>query len=390
MMLTAALVLFTLSLVLLAYVYVGYPAVAFLRARFRPRIHGRKAIEPTIAVIVVAHNEGERIEARIQNLLALDYPADRVRIYVGSDGSTADTVERARRCGDPRVRVSAFAEWRGKAAVLNDLIDGARGEILLFADARQRFDRSVLRELVAHFADPGVGAVSGELILEPGDDTVTGRGAGFYWRYEKFIRRCESRAGSTVGATGAVYAVRRELFQPIPTDTLLDDVLIPLRVARAGYAVLFEPNARAYDTACASAGAEYVRKVRTIAGNFQLFSRNGWLFNPRENPLWFATMSHKALRLAVPALHLGLLVANAALLREHTLFAAAFVLQLGFYVAAAAGHALEGRRRPLLVSVPYAMCLLCWATIVGFARFATAQQRVTWERARVVRQGAPG
>jgi biofilm PGA synthesis N-glycosyltransferase PgaC len=381
-MLTATLVVFALSLFLLAYVYVGYPLIALARARLRPRATRRDAIEPTVTVIVVAHNEGARIEAKIANLLSLDYPEDRLQIVVGSDGSTDDTVERARRCTDSRVTVTDFSQWRGKPAVLNDLVSAARSEIILFADARQRFDRRVLRELVSHFADPAVGAVSGELRIAPAEGTTAGRGAAFYWRYEAFIRRCESRAGSTVGATGAVYAIRRALFEPIPEDTLLDDVLVPLRIVRAGYAVRFEPDAKAYDVACASAAAEYVRKVRTIAGNFQLFSRNSWLLNPNANALWFATVSHKALRLTVPVLHGGVFFANAALAGVSPLFAILFAGQLAFYGAAAAGHFLQGqRRRPLFVSVPYAMCLLCWATVVGFARFLMNRQHVTWESA---------
>ena len=174
--------------------------------------------------------------------------------------------------------------------------------------------RDTLRALVENFADPAVGAVSGELVLTTSDRTAAaGRGSAFYWRYEKFIRSTEGRADSTIGATGAIYAIRRELFEPIPDDTILDDVLIPLRIVRKGYRVLFEPRARAYDSASATAQHEFVRKARTIAGTFQLFSRELWLFNPRRNRLWFETMSHKALRLALPVLHATLLVASAAL-----------------------------------------------------------------------------
>src|SRR5207244_13538275 len=159
------------------------------------------------------HNEADCIAARIQNLLDLDYPRDRVAIMIGSDGSTDDTVERASRYQNLGVQVRAFRNRRGKPAVINALAPLVRSDIVVFADARQRFDRRALRALVANFADPAVGAVSGELVIgEPATDAVVGKGVGFYWRYEKFIRRSESRAGSTVGATGAIYAIRRAMF----------------------------------------------------------------------------------------------------------------------------------------------------------------------------------
>jgi cellulose synthase/poly-beta-1,6-N-acetylglucosamine synthase-like glycosyltransferase len=278
------------------------------------------------------------------------------------------------------VRVHAFRRWRGKAAVLNRLVMSASGEIVLFADARQRFDPGVIRQLVSHFADPTVGAVSGELMLSvDGAGTSMGRGTSFYWRYEKFIRFHESRAASTVGATGAIYAIRRSLFEPIPTDTILDDVLIPLRIVRKGFFVQFEPKARAFQAVSASAQQECVRKRRTIAGMFQLFSRERWLLSPRQNPLWFETISHKGLRLVLPCLH-AMLFATSMALMDGFIYLAALVGQVGFYSAAVTGHVFRNVKRPAVVTVPYAMCLMLWATVEGFARFITDRQRVTWEQ----------
>ena len=176
------------------------------------------------------------------------------------------------------------------------------------------FDPGTLRALVDNFADPTVGAVGGELVLTTKNGpAAAGRGAAFYWRYEKFIRSTEARADSTIGATGAIYAIRRRLFEPIPDDTILDDVVIPLRIVRQGYRVVFEPQARAHDAASPTARQEFVRKARTIAGTFQLFARERWLLDPRRNRLWFETVSHKALRLALPLLHLALLATSGLL-----------------------------------------------------------------------------
>jgi biofilm PGA synthesis N-glycosyltransferase PgaC len=372
---------FWVAFALLAYVYVGYAAVAALRAWLRPRIRVRAAIEPTVSILVVANNEAARIEARIENLLALDYPSDLLEIVIASDGSTDDTVAIAQRYEDSGVRVCAFEKRRGKSAVLNAVVPTLRGEIVLFADARQQFDCDALRAIVSNFADPCVGAVSGELMLRAtAGTTAAGYGTAFYWRYEKFVRSMESRADSTICATGAVYAIRREAFEPIPDDTILDDILIPLRIVRRGYRVLFEPEARAYDSVAPSARYELTRKMRTNAGLFQLFARERWLLNPLRNRLWFETMSHKGLRLALPLLHAMLLVATLGL-ADGWFYQVALAAQLLFYGEAVAGHLQrDARRRSMIFSVPYAICLLSWAAAVGFVRFVAHRQQVTWER----------
>lgn len=380
---------------LLVYVYVGYPLIAWCRARMSPRWHKREPIAPLVTVVVVAHNEAATISGRIQNLLELDYPADRLDIVIASDGSTDGTVTRARSRADARVVVRSFERRRGKAAVLNDVVPSARGEIVVLADARQRFETAAVRALVSNFADHSVGAVSGELMLQAGT-TATGGGASFYWRYEKFIRRHESRTDSTVGATGAIYAIRRPLFEPIPANMILDDVLVPMRVVRRGYRVVFDPQARAVDQAATTPHQEFVRKTRTIAGMFQLFCREGWLLNPFRNRVWFETWSHKALRLAAPVLQAVVFACSVAL-REAPFYRLMLLGQIVFYAAAIGGWTSDGLRaspkpgvlRPgsqapiylRILAVPYAICLLNWATIVGFVRYVTGHQHATWERA---------
>ena len=376
-------VLFWTSAALLTYTYVGYPVLVFIWAAFRTRPSlVRSNMEPLVTLIIVAHNEAPRIARRIENLLSLDYPADRREILIGSDGSTDGTAERARQYESAGVGVIAYETRRGKAAVLNDLVGKARGEIVVFGDARQRFDSGALRALAAHFADPSVGAVSGELILsEDPSDTAVGRGVGFYWRYEKFIRRHEARVDSAVSVTGAIYAIRRCAFEPVPPHTILDDVVIPVRIAARGYRVLFEPGARAYDRAAATAHEELTRKVRTITGQFQLFSREGWLLDPSRNRLWLQTVSHVALRLVIPVLAVVALTTT-IVLREELFYRGALLAQLLFYVAAFGGFLLRRARRTTpVLSVPYTVCLLNWATVVAFVRFVTRGQSVTWDRA---------
>ena len=393
---TALSIAFWIAVLLLGYLYAGYPLVVWLRARVCPRWHRSEPIAPLVTVVVVAHNEAETIAERIRNLLALDYPADYLDIVIASDGSTDATVARARSQADSRVAVRSFPSRRGKAAVLNDVIPSVRGEIVVLDDSRQRFERASVKALVSNFHDSTVGAVSGELMLSAGR-TSTGDGIGFYWRYEKFIRRYESLTDSTVGATGAIYAIRRPLFDPIPPDTILDDVLIPLRIVRRGYRVLFDARARALDGPSATGRQEFVRKTRTIAGTFQLFCRERWLLNPLRNRIWFETLSHKGLRLTAPLLHAVVLLCSLGLVDVRG-YRFMLVGQCVFYGAAIAGWALGGiraaRQEPpaashelrapscfRLLTVPYAICLTNWATIVAFARFVTGNQHVTWERA---------
>ena len=379
---SAAEVLFWLSFAMLAYVCVGYPILARIRAMISPRTRRREPIEPRVTIIVAAHNEADRIERRLRNLLSLDYPADKLEIIVGSDGSTDDTALRASAFTPSGVVVCAFGTRRGKPAVFNRLVPHASGEIIVFADARQRFDAIAIRALVANFADAAVGAVSGELVMRPTDEAeIGGEGAAMYWSYEKLIRSNESRGGSTVGATGAIYAIRKSLFQPLPEDTILDDVLIPVRIARLGFDVLFEPAAKAFDVPPANARAELARKARTIGGTFQLFARERWLLNPRVNPLWFETISHKAMRLLIPLLLAAMLLTNLVLL-EVWPYQLTMAAQAAFYGAAAMG-CLHRRtsRTGMLLKLPYTMCLLSWATVLGFFRFITDDQEVTWEQA---------
>lgn len=375
-----AVIVYWLVAALIAYTYVGYPSLVWLIARFTPLRVRLRAVTPTVTFVVVAHNEGRRITRRVRNLLSLDYPPAKRQIVVVSDGSTDDTVARARAVS-PEVQVIERPERQGKAAAFNAVLPGLTSEVVVLTDARQRFDRRAAIALVRHFADPTVGAVSGDLVLRRQSDAEAGsQGAEAYWNFEKRLRWWESLADSTVGVTGAITALRRELFEPIPPDTVLDDVLIPLRIARRGYRVTFETTARAYDRLSARSRDEFSRKVRTLAGNFQLFGREPWLLVPWRNRLWIQTMSHKVLRLALPLLFLLALVANSFLL-DRPFYQLTFAAQLGFYGLAALGGIWPGlRRRARLLVLPYTICFLAWATIVAFVRVLRGRQTATWDR----------
>ena len=372
-----ATVLFWASMGLIAYVFVGYPTALAVLSAVRPRPRRQGPYEPAISIVFSAYNEASSIVSKIRNLLALDYPAERVEILVGCDGSTDGTAEQLLSVSDRRVRVFIFTKRRGKPAVLNTLIPKANHEIVVLCDVRQKFETAALRAFAGSFADPQVGAVSGQMIVPQG-------GSGFYWRYETFIRSREGIIDSTVGVTGAICAIRKELFEPIPADTILDDVLIPLRIARRGYRVVVDSEARAFDAAYANPDGEFTRKVRTLAGNFQLFARELWLFNPLRNRLWWQTMSHKALRLLIAPLQIVLAISNATLVNGSSLYKIALAGQIVFYAAAIAGWIWpRDLKKPFVIALPFFICLLSWATVVAFLRSITGRQPITWQKAPV-------
>jgi poly-beta-1,6-N-acetyl-D-glucosamine synthase len=328
------------------YVYLAYPLLLALWARIAPKPVVHEPATPPVSIIVAARNEADRLAARIDNLLALDYPKRNVQIVVVSDGSTDATAEVLRRYG--RVIDTVYLPRGGKARALNAGVARARHELLVFADVRQRFAPDALRALVAPMADPSVGGVSGELVLdcETGTTGESGieEGVGGYWRYEKWLRRQESLIGSTMGATGAIYALRRSLWEPLPADTILDDVLAPMRAVLASTRVVFAAGARAFDNAV-SAPAELRRKIRTLAGNYQILWLEPRLLAPWSNPVWLQYLSHKVGRLVVPWALVALVVSSGALASDSLFYAAAFAGQIAFYGLAMYGAYLDNSER---------------------------------------------
>ncbi|MEP6634195.1 MAG: glycosyltransferase family 2 protein, partial [Luteimonas sp.] len=270
---------FWICIGMVAYAYAGYPLLAAWLSRLQgaePDIRGGRDI-PSMTVIVAAYNEEPRIAARVLDILAQEYPTDCLHVIVVSDGSS-DRTAQAATLDDPRVRVLSLVANGGKASALNAAMSMATTELVAFTDARQRYAPGALRALAAAFADPRVGAASGELVIEDAAHDQANRGAssqgvGLYWRMEKRLRSDEARLHWLHGVSGAVYALRRELFRAIPAGTILDDMWVPLQVVLADRWVWMARDAVAYDTASANAREEFGRKLRTLAGNWQLIAR---------------------------------------------------------------------------------------------------------------------
>jgi len=359
---------FWTGLVALVYTFAGYGLLIRLFASLRPRLKatGSDAEKPSITSVVIAHNESADINARIENLLNSDYPHERIRIVVVSDGSTDDTVERVRSIADPRVSVLTRAERHGKASGLNAALKECDADLILFSDARQRFATDTMTRLAAHFSDPQIGAVSGALEIEPASSGV-GVAVDAYWRHEKEIRAAEAEWDSCIGCTGAVYAIRRSLFAPIPEDTILDDVVIPMQIAVRGYRILYDPTALAFDSQPLEPAAERIRKRRTLAGNFQmLFRYPAWLL-PWRNRLWWQLLSHKYLRLVAPGWLACAFFANLTLLAS-PVYRAALALQCAFYTLAIFGLGFPALRHRLF-TFPAGFTLLNACVVSGFIHY---------------------
>jgi biofilm PGA synthesis N-glycosyltransferase PgaC len=385
--------IFWFAAALVGYSYLGYPVWLWLRSRWAPRPVRRSsgpssdrgsAAVPAVSAVMVVRNEEAVIARKLENLLTLDYPQEKLDIVVVSDGSSDRTPSiLAGYAGDSevgiRVRILMKPVSQGKAAGLNDAFKLATGDVLLFTDARQQIESGALRLLIENFADPDVGAASGELMLGDPIGGETGKGIGLYWRVEKKIRELESASGSVAGATGALYCVRRKLLDasPLPEGTILDDVLLPMQIVRKGFRVVFDSRARAWDSPDLGEGREFSRKVRTLSGNYQLLQLAPWLLSS-ENAIRFEFVSHKLSRLAVPFALLALL-ASSIFLRQ-PLYRAALGAQLAFYtlsLAALAGVKIGPLSR--IADPARTFVVLNSAAMVAFINFVTGRKAV-WVR----------
>jgi cellulose synthase/poly-beta-1,6-N-acetylglucosamine synthase-like glycosyltransferase len=409
MILIAAIVFWSM-LGIVAYTYCVFPVLLAVLARLRA---GKNGVEdlgaaeveareklPKVTMVVAAYNESAVLRAKLANTLGIDYPADRFELLIGSDGSEDSTAEileaHAGAEGEPRIRYRLFAQRRGKISVLNDLLAEVDSEIVVMSDANTMFAPDAILQLVRHFADPRVGCVSGQLSLDQ-DGGVSGE--GLYWRYEGWIKRNESRLGFLIGCNGGIFALRRELYEPLPTSTIVEDFVLTLRVLEGGHLVILESEARATEPACVSSRAEMVRKIRIGAGGWQALGLNRALLHPRFGLRAFAFWGHKVLRWLAPCFLTVALLANIALATVPFYGVLLGLQALGLIVAALAYIAGDKRPLPRWTRPASYFYLMNYALFCGLLRFVLKKQSVTWDRAHaahsrthataVVRETAP-
>ncbi len=374
------------------YVYAGYPLLMFCLARLFGRrttpVVQRDDDLPKLSLLIAAYNEESVIGGRIENALAMDYPADKLEIVVATDGCSDRTAEIARRYVGRGIRLIENTERRGKAAVLNSALPTLKGDVVMFSDANTYTDPDAARNLARWFADPSITTVCGRLVLT---DPETGRNAdSLYWKYETFIKKQEGRLGALLGANGGIYAIRRDRFVPIPDGTILDDMVIPLLARlRHGGAIVYDADAVANEETPANVTAEFHRRSRIGAGGFGSLGLLAGLLNPARGWIFFTFFSHKILRWACPFFLLGLLLTNAFLVAE-PFYLALLLAQGSFYLTSVFAAYLPPRPRALKVlRLTTMFTSMNGALLVGFGRWLRGSQRVTWKRtARLAEAGA--
>ena len=371
------------SLAIVVYCYVVYPPLIWCLSRLfgshREAAPLREDDLPGVTLLIAAHNEERWIGQRVENALAADYPRARLEILVASDGSRDATVAIAERYVDRGVRVLDFRENRGKATALNAAMLEARHPLVVFSDANTFFEPGALRHLVSWFTDPAVGAVCGRLVLI---DPAKGRNVdSLYWKYETFMKKCESRLGALLGANGAIYALRKSDYVPILPDTLVDDFTIPLvSKLKTGKAIVFDSHALAWEECPPAIRDEFRRRSRIGAGGYQAVVRLLPLLSPAHGWIGFAFFSHKILRWLCPFFLILALGANLLCL-ESPAYVALLSAQLAFYLVSLAGALVPGQGIVgRLVRLPAMFTSMNVALLIGFWNWLFSQQRGVWQR----------
>lgn len=381
---TATELVFWACLVGLIYSYALYPLAIWVFAQ----LFGRRSSAPDplddsdlphVSVLIAAHNEEAVIAERIDNALQLDYPASKLEIVIASDGSTDSTNAIVKRYDDPRLRLLEYQIREGKAAVLNAAFRELRGEIVVLSDANTRMDTRAVRKLVRWFQLPRVGVVCGRLVLT---DPVTGTNVdSLYWNYETFLKNCECRLGALLGANGAIYAIRRNLYAGIRRNTLIDDFVIPLLTRlRTGCSIEYDADALAYEETPEAMGSEFKRRARIGTGGFQSLTLLWTLLNPARGWISFTYFSHKIARWVCPFLLIGTFASSLLLAGRHPYD---FLLgaQIGLYLVAGAGTRITSpgiAYRCLRLTTLFAGMNL--ALLVGFWRWITTEPQGVWTR----------
>ena len=375
------------------YTYAGYPAVLTLLARFRREPGPFAPAEPLVTLLVAAYNEEAEIARKIENSLALDYPRDRLQVLIVADGSSDRTAEIVATYADRGVELLYSPPRKGKMAAINRAIPHVRGEIILFSDANNRYDANVVRELVAPFADPTVGAVSGAKVIEKGDGAL-GESEGLYWRYESFVKKQETKLAGCTAVAGEVLALRRDLFESPPDEIINDDTHMGMRIIKRGFRIHYAPNARSYERVSQSAQDEVARRARIFAGRYQAiaYARELW---PLRRPLaLWQILSHQTLRTLVAVAMAGAVVTTiiavvwpqrkpkASLWQLTAPFNwIMLLLQAVFYgLAWIGGRTNSASTLGRIAYLPTFLVNSNWAGLIGLYRFVRRRQTTLWQR----------
>ena len=381
-------ILFLASWALIAYAYFLFPLLIALLSRFGGRAEGAEEWAeddlPRVAIVVAAYNEERFIAAKVRNTWESDYPPDRLTLLIGSDGSSDSTPEILQTLQHPRLRARLFTQRRGKVSVVNDLMAEVGADIVILSDANTMLAADAVRRLAHHFRDPKVGCVNGALSLEHGGGVS---GEGLYWKYELWIKTSESRLGFVIGCYGGILAIRRHLYWPLPATTIVEDFVLTMRIMAAGWGVRFDPQARATEPASASSRAEWERKVRIGAGDFQALGMTKQMLHPRYGLRAFSFWSHKVLRWFAPFLLLGALAGNLGIaaiqgFSPASVYTWLLAAQVGGILLSSVVYRLPAGSGPPAWLRPISFFyLMNYALFCGFWRWVRGTQSVAWKQA---------
>jgi poly-beta-1,6-N-acetyl-D-glucosamine synthase len=368
------------SLGLVAYTFLGYPAIVALLSRLRPKpLRTAAEFEPSVSFIVLAYNEETVIREKLSNTAELDYPEDKLEVIVVADGSDDATADVARQV--PGTRVLYEPERRGKLAAMQRGARAANGELLVFSDANNDYSREAVRELAAPFADPGVGVVTGRKTIDDGSGRPLDRAEGLYWRYESRLKQWESAIGSVTAVAGEILAFRPEAFRSPPPGTMNEDFMQALLAALDGWRVVYVPQAVSVERASATMRDEATRRSRLVTGRWQALRMLVPQLAGRRPGLTWQVISHKGLRPLVPWALLSAAVSNLAIRRRGPWTRLLLAGQAVFYAAAALGWRNERRgRRNRLLFLPYYFCRMNAATVNGLRDFVRGSREAVWAR----------
>ena len=370
---------------LILHTYIFYPIILFILPKRKRRMDAAtESPLPRVSILISVYDEERIIRQRIENLLALDYPRENVEILIGSDGSSDATNDVVHAFAGQGVVLSAFSERRGKASVLNDLVQSSKNEILIFSDANTFYDPLVVQRMVRHFNDPSVGGVCGYLELRSEEQNSGGKGESFYWEYENAIKEMEGDVCTTFGATGAVYAIRRALFVPLPTEMAInDDFMIPIRSVEQGFRIVYDKEVHAWEDATESAEKEFKRKIRIGAYNYHVLGQIVHLLNPKLGFIAFGLFSHKVIRWMVPFFMCALFLLSVLLSDDMPIYRLFLWAQMAFYGTAVIGYVLDKLSYPVKVfTLPYYFVLANLGLLIGFFRYICKTQKPTWSATR--------
>ena len=366
---------------IVAFAFVGFPVSVIMLGAILQRRYARARSTPSVSVLIAAYNEAPGIEAKIQNVLDQAYPADRLNVVVVDDGSTDSTADVLAAIDDPRVHVIRSAERGGKVAALNAGIGACGGDVVVYTDANAEFERDAIAELIAPFGDSEVGGVCGNQLNKPGRGALA-LGERLYWEYDKLVKRMESLTGSIVAADGSIYALRRELVEPVPAG-VTDDFFLSTAVIKRGRRLVFAERARSLEVPLERGGDHFRRRVRITQQALESVSRRRDLLNPMRHGVYaYVLFGHKVVRRAAAPCMLALFPVSALAVPEGAAYALVFTLNVLVYVAALLGAVLRDRVPARVTAAPTYFVLGIVATSVGMLHFLRGRRRELWEPVR--------